>query len=329
MKILLISLSNVGDVVLTTPVASVLAQEFPHAELQLLVGPKAAPLFEDGTFFERVWRYDKRAPLGEKVRLMAALCRERFDLAVDLRHSLIPWLIGARRHTPLWRRKSGGPRREQHLAVLKSLGLSLSVPPRPFPFTTAALRKEVRARLQTAGLGPHELVVLAPGAASDLKRWPLARWQILAERLLAAEDRFFLVAAGDAGEHPLGEALASLDRTRAANWCGLTSLRELAALVSLARLVVTHDSAILHLAAEQNIPVVSIFGPTDPRKYGPRHVASRVVRRDLACSPCEKARCPYHHECLDELSADAVWEACRDLAALPPRMAEEEVATWP
>lgn len=327
MKILLISLSNIGDAVLTTPVASVLAQEFPQAELHMLVGPKAAPLFEGNAFFERVWAYDKGASLAGKLRLLAGLCRERFDLAVDLRHTLIPWLIGARRRTPLLRgRAKTLSRREQHLAVLKRLGLSVASP-LPFPFADAALRKRVRAGLGACGLGPRELVVLAPGAASDLKLWPLARWRSLAGRLLEG-DRFFLAAAGSAEEHPQGEALASLDRARVANWCGQTSLRELAALVSGARLVVTHDSAILHLASEQNVPVVALFGPTDPRKYGPRHAASRVVRRDLACSPCEWARCPYHHECLDELRVETVWEACRELLGLPSPAAEEEVARW-
>jgi heptosyltransferase-2 len=74
-------------------------------------------------------------------------------------------------------------------------------------------------------------------------------------------------------------------------------------------MVITNDSALLHAAQAMGTPTVAIFGPTDERKYGPRLPHSVVVRRNLICAPCERALCPYNHECMRFLEADEVYEA--------------------
>ena len=79
--------------------------------------------------------------------------------------------------------------------------------------------------------------------------------------------------------------------------------------------MVTNDSACLHLAAAVETPVVAIFGPTDPRKYGPRGSRDRVVQRQMVCGPCERALCPYGHECLQQLPASEVLAAARAVLA--------------
>ena len=88
--------------------------------------------------------------------------------------------------------------------------------------------------------------------------------------------------------------------------CGRTDFLGLVALVKKADLVVTNDSAPLHIADALRRPVLAIFGPTDPRKYGPRYRYSTVARRQLFCAPCEKAQCKYGHECMKELGVDEV-----------------------
>ena len=91
------------------------------------------------------------------------------------------------------------------------------------------------------------------------------------------------------------------------NSCGVGALMQRAALV------ITNDSASLHLASALYIPTVAIFGPTDADKYGPTATQSRTIRRHLFCSPCEQALCRFSHECMRFISAEEVYEAAKQL----------------
>ena len=97
-------------------------------------------------------------------------------------------------------------------------------------------------------------------------------------------------------------------KSSAENICGRTSFLELVSLMKKADLVITNDSAPLHIADALRRPVLAIFGPTDPRKYGPRYRYSVVASRLLFCAPCEKAQCRFHHECMTELGVDEVYQ---------------------
>jgi lipopolysaccharide heptosyltransferase II len=154
----------------------------------------------------------------------------------------------------------------------------------------------------------HPLVVMAPGARSHLKRWPAARFSEVADRLIQ-EKQVQVVLVGEEAERPIAQEVAASMRHPVVDLCGRTTLAELAALLKRAALVVTNDSACLHAADAMGAPTVAIFGPTDERKYGPRNVASVVVRRSLVCAPCELALCPYNHECMQWLTTDEVYTA--------------------
>ena len=95
-------------------------------------------------------------------------------------------------------------------------------------------------------------------------------------------------------------------RHHAHNAVGSTTIQQLAALMQRARLVITNDSASLHLACAAGAPVLALFGPTDPRKYGPTGARDEVIQRRLFCVPCEHALCRFHHECMRFISAEEV-----------------------
>lgn len=93
MKILFITLSNIGDVILTFPVFDALHERFPDARISVVLGPKAKALFEGNPFVDQLVVFDKRSTLKEKWRWLRELRRERFDLVVDLRNSMMPYLV--------------------------------------------------------------------------------------------------------------------------------------------------------------------------------------------------------------------------------------------
>src|SRR3989338_1967758 len=99
-NILVFSHSNIGDVVASCPVLDVLCRDFPSARVNVIVGPKAVTLLE-GNGRLRVTVYDKHMPWPDQCRWFLALRRERFDLIVDLRHTILPFVLNARARTPL------------------------------------------------------------------------------------------------------------------------------------------------------------------------------------------------------------------------------------
>jgi len=315
-RILLVSLSNIGDAVLTTPVLEGLHRRWPSAHITVLVGPRAVSLFERDPRVTQVWPYDKNMPLGALLRLVARLRWQRFDLVVDLRHSLLPLVIGARWRSPVLRQPTGGSqhRVQAHLDVVRRMGIAVDdVAPRLFvgPEDDAAVAQWL------ADLPPGPLVAVAPGARSHLKRWTPEGFAQVCDTLMA-EQGVQVILVGDAEDRPVAGQVLGAMRQAPLDWVGRTTLRQLVALFRRVQLVLTNDSACLHLAVAAQAPVVAIFGPTDPQKYGPVCPGDRVVRLGLVCAPCERALCPYGHECMRWLPAREVLAAVRQRLAPPP-----------
>src|SRR3989338_7508410 len=92
-SILVITLSNIGDVILTTPVIGALIKNFPAAKIDIISGPRAVDLFRGDPAFRQVITYDKFSSLSDKIEFIAYLKRQKYDLAVDLNNSLIPYFL--------------------------------------------------------------------------------------------------------------------------------------------------------------------------------------------------------------------------------------------
>ena len=126
-RILLITLSNIGDIILTTPAVSVLEKEFPGARLDVMVGPQGENIFKTHPRVFKVIIYDKHIPVKQKRRLIAKLRNMKYDLIVDLRNTLFPFLVGAKyRTSPIQKPPEGGllHKRDLHLWKLKQLGIN-------------------------------------------------------------------------------------------------------------------------------------------------------------------------------------------------------------
>lgn len=318
-KILFVTLSNIGDVILTLPCLAVLRGNFPKAEISVMAGPRAVQIFDGARSVSRVIVYDKTKSLREKWKLVRGLRRERFDLVVDLRNTLIPFLIAPSWRTPLARGflKKIEAKREQHLACMKRIGKGLAIDrtrTEPFDFYSAGDLAAVGKRLADCGIKPSEMVLMTPGAQSHLKRWTLEGFAGLADRL-AREQGKKVVFAGSSSDSPVVQGILSFSKEPHMNFSGSTSIRELAALMSLSRLVISNDSAPLQMAYELHVPVVAIFGPTDFRKFGRMDGSRKIVRKELSCSPCEVAQCKAKEvqACLTRISADDVYRACLGL----------------
>lgn len=176
-------------------------------------------------------------------------------------------------------------------------------------------RCAARRLLSEAGLSTEEsFVAILPGARGETKRWLPDRFADVVGRL--ADRGLRSVLMGGPGERELCGQIASSCRSAPANLAGLTGLRELAALIEQACAVLCHDSGPMHIAAVLGRPMVSIVGPTNPRRTGPYERLDTVMRLELPCSPCyfrRLAQCTQGHECMRGISAADVADRLVDL----------------
>lgn len=280
--------SNVGDAVLVLPAIAELALRFPKARLTIAGGrrahavfdgdPRVAVYLEFGTD-EQTWR--------ERLRVIRQLRRRRFDLLLDTRHTLLPWLLRARRRTnPCAQPPSSLTHRsdryrwqlERLLAPMHLPTAAVLAPTQIWAFTQNehVAVEHLWSAWHLPSSGP--VIAVSPGARSDDKRWPAAQWSLVCDRLIR-ELHATVIVTGETAETALLDEMPRALREQLRVAIGQTTVRTLAGLLTRCDAAVTNDSAALHIASILNMPVVALFGPTDPAKYGPRSDRSTVLRR--------------------------------------------------
>jgi len=309
-RILVITLSNAGDIILTTPVIKALKEEFPGARIDVMVGPAGREIFERDPAVFKLIIYDKKLPITEKRRLQLKLKKLKYDLVCDLKNTVFPILIGARFRTSTIQRFPKGPlhSRVKHLYRLRSFGINVKepssyiyIPKEDDDYITDLIAKEGIAR---------QFIVINPGAKSHLKRWSYEGFAAVADRIVSECGMDVIFTGTDNDEETVAGAIMKM-KAPYHNFVNKTNIRQLAALMKRSRLVITNDSAPLHLACAVGAKVLAIFGPTDPRRYGPTGEFDFVISKKLHCSPCEKAECAYDYECMKTISAEEVFDSVK------------------
>ncbi len=303
MKILVVTLSNLGDVVLTLPVFQTLIQNFPEAKIHVVAGEGAVEVFQQDPRIERIIPYNRKIPWCEKWRLLISVRHERYDLIIDLRKSFLGLFGGAKaRNSYLDFSKRTIHQAMKHVRSLKGL-------------TPGGQTPTVEVEMSESFLKPNthlipavrkRRVVVAPGSKSDIKKWPAEYFARLLDKLSGGDD-CEIVFIGDSKDAEDIKKIKGFMKNESLDLAGRTSFKELCAWIKTAELVITNDSAPLHIADSLKVSTLALFGPTDPRKYGPRFSRSLVARKTLFCSPCERPQCRYHHECLRELGPEEVY----------------------
>jgi heptosyltransferase-2 len=313
-RILLITLTNIGDIILTTPVIAALKKEFPDAQLDIMVGPLGRDIFVSHPEVARVIIYDKHIPLQEKRRLIQKLKGARYDLVVDLRNTLFSLLIGPKyRTSPIQLGpKNALHKKDFHLWKLRFLGIDTQ--DASFSIHVTKEDQDYVDRLLTNIPNRDRLIAISPTAKSLIKRWEGGGFAKVGD-MLAKESGVSLVMIGDKQDREAIDEIINGMESKPLNFAGLTSIPQLAALLSASRLLITNDSAPMHVGCAVGTNVLAIFGPTDPVKYGPRGKNDKIIKKDLDCSPCEVAQCKRKHECMKAISADEVYEAAKGILA--------------
>ncbi|MDP2942395.1 MAG: glycosyltransferase family 9 protein [Candidatus Omnitrophota bacterium] len=313
-QILVITLSNIGDVVLTLPVIGALKENFREALIDVVVGTRAKEVLEADPRIDRMYVYDKSLSFIGKFKFLLGLRKKRYDLIVDLRNSLLSFLLRPRFSSkPTLNLPEGVIHKiDAHMLRVKSLGLSAT--PNSYQIWISQIDADNASKLlKKKGISDSdEAVCISPGAKSHIKRWPEGNFAKVCDKLID-EMKVKVVFVGDASDRAICERILNRMRSYAVSVAGETNLRELAWCIKRSRLLITNDSAPLHIAGSVGTPSVAIFGPTDYRKYGPREGLGVALRKGLHCSPCEVAQCRYNLECMKAVEAGEVFEAAREI----------------
>jgi heptosyltransferase II len=327
-----------GDAVMTTPALGAVRAAFPEDAVTLLARPAVAELFRHHPHVDEIVVYDKpgrHAGAAGTVRLTRELRRRRFDRAILFQNAFDAALLAFLAGIPdRWGYATDGRRVllsravavteevqslhhvEYYLRLLSELGVPRPALPAMRLHVTDGERAAMRARL--AGLGVpagRRILGINPGATyGAAKRWYPERFAAVADAL-SEEWGAAVVLMGSKPEMPIAGEIAAAMRHRPADLSGRTSVRELMALLSLCAFLVTNDSGPMHIAAAEGVPLVSVFGPTNPRTTSPWTALAKIVRVDVDCSPCMRRECDRGHECMLGVTSDMVVSAARDLMA--------------
>lgn len=317
-NILIVTLSNIGDVILTTPVITATARQYPGAAVTVVCGPKAASLLSGSRWIDKLIVYDKHASLKEKWNFLKQLRSEKYDCVVDLRNSAIPFLVRAKKRSPVFRNFRSRQMGERHLEVLTQMKLDKDNPP-AFDLYHPEDERQLLNKLKYKGVRREkDWILIAPVAASSQKTWNLEGFREVIQKLLKTHENE-IILTGDAGSAEICKGLSAIDRQRVFSVAGETSLRELSALVSRSAMVLSNDSAVMHLGYELNRPVVSLFGPTDHEKYGRSGPHWIIVRDEDRKLSCQDAGCTgtQHKNCFQTIPAEKVFQGCHEIMTGP------------
>lgn len=298
MQILVVKLSSLGDLFHALPTVHALRQGL-GASVDWVTHTAYVDVVKCFTDVRRVIGFSRREWAHELRPFLCELRRERYDLVVDLqgltKSAIVTKLArGARRIGPSYHRElsrlfynevAGHLDKNRHavgeaLDVVRHLGLPLPATPE---FPVVFPKQEFSA--------VHPRIALAPCSRWPTKNWPAVRFieaaRAIRERVGAT---FFLVGAPE--DKLVCDQIAAALGPAAVNLCGQTSLVELGGVMQAMDLAVTVDTGPMHVAAAAGVPVLALFGPTDPQRtgpYGPQHRVLAVT--DETCVRCYSDRC--------------------------------------
>ena len=325
MKFLIIRFSSIGDIVLTTPVVRCLKKQLPLSEIHYLIKPKFKMVMEHNPYIDKM-----HVLQDDWKKMIPELKEEKFDYVIDLHHNLRTLRVKKDLGIPSF---SFNKLNIQKLIFVK---LKWNVMPKHVHIIDRYLETVESFGVKNDGEGmdyfipkehevkendiptSHQLgyIAIVIGASYFTKKMPVYKLQELCR---AIDHPVILLGAKE--EFNDGEQIASVDPVKVYNACGKFSLHESADLVRKSRVVISHDTGLMHIAAALKKPVIALWGSTTPSfgmvpYYGDNYLAHQAKPYDdvqvhkLWCRPCTKFgknKCPQgHFKCMKEISIEEI-----------------------
>lgn len=311
-RILVVKTHAIGDLLMVTPGIAALRQLFPNAHIAALSGRWSAEILVGNPDLDETIEFPDELLFGHKVggllRLASQIQAKRFDLACIFQASAPVQMLIALAGIPerigfdlngsgcsLTRRLDFSPNSERfvgdnYMDVPRALGFEGEMPPTVLNLSDNEKEEAFQIHLAETVAPDTKLIAVCPGGGKNprdkvnAKLWPADRFAQVASKLAREIGARVLVLGGPDDENMLRNVMDLLP-FKGIKPTG-TTLRELACLISFSSLLITNDSAPVHIAAALGVPCVAVYGPSNPLAVAPPVATHHVVRTTAECSPC-------------------------------------------
>ncbi|MGL6063519.1 MAG: glycosyltransferase family 9 protein [Fusobacteriaceae bacterium] len=323
MRILIIRLSSIGDIILTTPVLKAFKEKYPEAKIDFLVRDKFKKAIENCPYIDRIIVFNKKKNDGFKnMKIFAEKIKNEsnydyvFDLHCKIRSKLISFFIGAKtfnyKKRSWWKTLLVKMRLmkyrvddtivKNYFKAFKKFGLEYKTEDINFSFSEKDL-KNIKKEWKN-------LVVFAPGASKNTKKWCFEEFSKLAKILFDKYGKKIAIIGGEE-DFETANKINELSGDLCINLCGVINLKESGALLSKSRFLITNDSGPFHMARGVKCKTFVIFGPTNPKMFE-LEKNDTLVYLNEKCSPCSlhgDKVCPKKHfNCMKKITAMKLFE---------------------
>ena len=312
MKFLIIRFSSIGDIVLTTPVVRCIKQQLPDAEVHFLTKTSFKGIVETNPYIDKVILLDTSWDL-----MIHELKQEGYDYIIDLHHNLRTLRVKKALKTKSFSFNKLNVQKwlltvfkinimpnmhivDRNMATVNSLGVMNDGKGLDYfiPEKDAVKQSDIPASHHFGFIG------LVIGAALNTKKLPVHKLKELCNNIA-----YPIILLGGPEDRVAGDEIASVDSIRIYNACGKFNLNESADLVRKAKLIITHDTGLMHIAAAFKKPLLSVWGNTTPLfgmepYFGNTQITNHKFQvQNLSCRPCSKIgykQCPKKHfKCME------------------------------
>jgi heptosyltransferase II len=331
-RILIVAPNWIGDTLLAQPLFARLHATRPGIALDAVAPAWTAPVLARMPEIEEVIEtplVHGRLQLGARLRLASLLRQRRYDEAIVLPNSwksaLAAFLAGIPRRVGFIGEARYGLLNVRHhldeaaVPLMAERYAQLAERPGEPPHRPLLAPRlevdEANLAISIARLGldrSRPIAAFCPGAEfGPAKRWPARHFATLARALAAHRRRVWLI--GSPADRPIGDEIAKLANGAAINLCGRTDLAAAIDLLSVAEVVVSNDSGLMHVAAALRRPLVALYGSSS-QAHTPPLAPARLVSLGIECSPCFQRECPLgHFKCMNDLLPERVLAELREV----------------
>lgn len=301
MKILFITSGSIGDAVMSTGIIGYLMDKYPESKFTIAGGQAAVAIFADSVRVEKIITVKKQKHHKHWFNLWQQVRKTRWDIVVDLRGSLLSFVLFAKQRYIFYSPDRNKSKAEQLAALL---GLDFLPPTRLW---ASEARKKQADDLLPVG---KKIIIFAPKTNSAAKDWAIENFVELAKRLSKPDLMFVIMASAEQKESV--QILVNSMPEQMLDLSGKTDLLTAYAIMEKANLFVGSDSGLLHIAAASGVPCVGIYGPSNDKIYAPKRDNVKIVKSyDFKMGEPEKRDNKY----MQMISVDMVEQAINDVFA--------------
>ncbi|MFC1703575.1 glycosyltransferase family 9 protein [Candidatus Omnitrophota bacterium] len=295
--------SNTGDVILALPMLDRLKASFPISRITAIASPQTKEFLSRNNYIDEVLIFNKRWSFGSQTRFAFSL-RNKFDIFVDSKNTLLPFISGARKRSPVIRRFPKNIHvRHQYLALVKKIARQEEAVRSTFLISHGE-------RNMLKGFNIPKALFISCSSRSRMKCYEPENLKKVIDRI---RKMFPIVIIGEERDREYyGEILAM---ENVFDLVGRTKdMVEVAYLLThYAQVLLGVDSSTIHLCSYLNIPVVALFGPTPPQRFGPYSDKSIVLQSSIMeCIPCGSSGCSRDYQCM-KINSEIVIDAVKKL----------------